>query len=94
MKRFVAVVTLVGVLLAMLLPKGSLAASTDNFVVRDFQPVGGFEGDVVGRVGENQVRFLPTHKCLNVRLVGGVAADEAVPADGPDVAALHKRCFL
>lgn len=59
-------------------------------VVFDCESIGGLEGDVVGRVGEHQVRALAVHEHRDIVCVGGVPADEPVPADGPDVPALDE----
>ncbi|CRH94653.1 Uncharacterised protein [Chlamydia trachomatis] len=61
-----------------------------HFVVLDGQAVGGFEGDVIWRIGQHKIRALPIHQCGDVVGAGGVAAHEAVAADRPHIPTLHE----
>jgi len=62
-------------------------------VVGDGQAVGGaaLVRDVVRRVGQQHVRRLPAQHPRHVGGLGGVAAEEAVAADGPQVAGAGHR---
>ena len=63
-------------------------------VILNGQPVRTFEGDSVGRIGQQQVRSFAVHEQSDVFLVGRVTADETVLSDRPHVAALHEGSLL
>ena len=63
-------------------------------VVLDRQAAGALEGDAVGRVRYNQIGAFAVHQLLDVLGFGGIAAEQAVFAHGPDVAGFHEGSLL
>ena len=51
-------------------------------------------GHIVGRIGEQHIRFLSVHQDSNRLFIGAVAAQQAMPANLPEVAHYSDRRFL
>ena len=63
-------------------------------VVLDGQAAGTFKGDAIGRVRHDKVGLPALHQLRHILGGSGIPAHKAVPADCPDIAPLHKGCFL
>ena len=65
-----------------------------NGVVLDGKPAGIFKGNSVGRVRHDQVGVFAVHQTLHVIGFGGIAAEQAVPVDCPQVSWFYEGSLL
>lgn len=63
-------------------------------VILDSQARGAFEGNAIRRVSHDEVGALTAHEALHVFRLGGITAEQPVPADRPEIARLHKGGFF
>ena len=63
-------------------------------VVLNRQPVRRFEGNPVGRVGQNQISGFAVHQTVDVFSGSRVAAQQAVPTDCPKISLFDKGGFF
>nr|DAK40850.1 MAG TPA: hypothetical protein [Caudoviricetes sp.] len=63
-------------------------------VVLDGQSAGALEGDSIRRVRHDEIGAFAAHESLHVFRLGGVSAEQLVPAHSPQIAGFHKCRFL